>query len=120
MQRAHRPALQEPNLLILPLRKIYEYSAVQFMYTITKNMFLSVMTSMFNRNNEIHKYSTRHAELLRVSISKSNVSYKAIRHRGVKLWNYMVKTVDCTYAFVTFKSQLKRFLLVNNISIVYN
>ena len=31
----------------------------------------------------------------------------------------MVKTVDYTYAFVTFKSQLKRFLLVNNILVSY-
>ena len=83
-------------------------------------MFPSVMTSMFNRNDEIHKNRTRHAELLHVPISKSNAVYKTIRHCGVKLWNHMVKTMDFTYAFVTFKSQLKRFLLVNNISIVYN
>ena len=83
-------------------------------------MFPSVMSSMFKRINENHKCRTRHAELLHVPISKSNVLYKAIRHGGVKLWNYMVKTVDCTYAFVTFKSQLKIYLLVNNTSIVYN
>ena len=77
-------------------------------------MFPSVMTSMLNRNNEIYKYRTRHA----VPITKSNVLYKTVRHRGVKLWNYMVKTVDCTYAFATFKNQLKIFLLVNNISII--
>ena len=61
------------KLLILPLRKIYEYTVVLFMYKIVKNIFPSVMTSMFNRNDEIHKYRTRHAELLHVPISKSNV-----------------------------------------------
>jgi len=50
----------------------------------------SVMTSIFNRNNEINKYTTRHVGLLHVPISKINV-YKTIKHRGVNLWNYIVK-----------------------------
>ena len=47
-----------------------------------------VMTSMFNRNNEMHKYRTRHAELLHVLISQSNILYKTIRHCGVTLVKY--------------------------------
>ena len=107
--RAHTDQLFK-NLLILPIRKIYEYTVILFMYKNVKNIFPSVMTSMFNRNNEIHKYRTHHAELLHVPISKSIILYKTIRHCGVKLWNYMVKTLDCTYAFVTFKSQLEIFV----------
>ena len=90
------------------------------MYKNVRNMCPSVMTSMFNRNNEIHKCMTHHAELLHFLISKTNVLYTNIRHRGVKLWVYTVKTVDCNYAFVIFKCHLKSFLSLNNISALDN
>ena len=63
------------------------------------------MTNMFYRNNDFYKYVTHHAKLLHVQISKPN---KRIRHRDVKLWNYMVKKMDCNYAFVAYKCHLKR------------
>ena len=105
--RAHTEQLFK-KLLILPLRKINKYTVVLFMYTIVKNMLLLVIIiSMFNRNNEIHKHRTRHADLLHVPISISSILYRTIRHCGVKLWNYTIKTVLCTSAFVKFKCQLE-------------
>ena len=66
------------------------------------------MTSMLNRNNEIRKYMTRHAELFEVPVSKYNALHKTIRHRDAKC-GIITNTMDCNYGFITFKCQLKRF-----------
>ena len=66
---------------------------------------------MFNRYNEIHKYLTCHAGLLHVPI-KNKINTKP-SYIGI-MWNYIVKTTDCTYEFATFKCQPKRFLSLNH------
>ena len=85
------------------------------MYKIVRNMYSSVLTSMFNRNSDIHKYMTRHAELLYITISKTNVLYKTIKHLDIKRWNYIAETMDCNYAFATVKCQMKAVLSSNDI-----
>jgi len=35
---------------------------------------------------------------------------QTFKHRGVKLRNYKVKPMDCSYAFATFECKLKGFL----------
>jgi len=91
-----------------------EYTVILFMYKIVRNMCSSVLKSMFDRNNDIHKYVTRHAELLYIPISKTNVLYKTVKHLVVKLWNYIAGTMDYSYAFATFKCQLKGVLSSND------
>ena len=49
-------------------------------------VFPSVTTRTFIRSTELHKYRTRHIELLYLPISKTDALYKTIRHRGVQLW----------------------------------
>jgi len=46
------------------------------------------------------------------------VIYKTIKHRGVKLWDYIVKTMRCNYKFVTFK--LNNVSSLNNIRALDN
>ena len=81
------------TILILPLRNIYEYTFILVMYYILRNMYPSGMTNVFIINNEIHKYMTRLPELWYSPIPQTNVLYKTIKHRSIKLWNDIVKTL---------------------------
>ena len=71
-----------------------------FLYKIVTNMCPLVIASMFNRTNEIHKYMTRHPELFQ--FQNIYVLNKIVRHRSVKLWNCIVKTID--YRFIDNKT----------------
>ena len=86
------------------------------MYKILTNMSLSVMTSMFNRNKEIHKHMTRHVELV-----CSNFKNGRVLQNDQSVWCYagndIVKIKDYVYAFVrNLQMPTKRFLRLNNIS----
>ena len=44
------------------------------------------------------------------------ILHRTIRHRGIKLCNYVVKIVEGSLAVATFKDALKRFFMLNEIS----
>ena len=86
------------------------------MYKIVRNICPFLMISMSNRNNEIHKYMTRNAELLHVPFSKSNVLYKTFGHRGVKLCNYCKINV-LLLCIRNIKMPTEKLLSLNHISL---
>ncbi len=48
---------------------------------------------------------TRHVEPLHVPILKANELYNINRHRGVKLFNDTVKTMDCNFPSAPFSNE---------------
>ena len=90
---------------ILSLRIIHEYAVILLVDTIVRNIWLQVMRSMFNRNNDIHKYTIRQSEPLHVPIVIANELYKISRLRGVKLCNFTVKNMNYIFPFVTFSNE---------------
>ena len=52
------------------------------------------------------KHMTRQDELLHVLLTSCSIWYVIVTYRGVELWNYIVKIVDCSFTFVTFKNHV--------------
>ena len=88
------------------------------MFKSDKNMLPSVTNEMFIQNTRIHSYNIRQAQLLHVPIAKTNILSKSIRHRGVTIWNYVMKHLPTHATINCFKRQWKRYILENDPKII--
>ena len=104
------------KLQLLKLNEIYVYFTTLLMYKYHHNFIPQVMQNLFIRNNAVHDYSTRQHNVLHVPISRSNLSSRNIRVTGVTLYNHFYRILNWDVFYVTFKYNLKRYLLENDIT----
>ena len=65
----------------------------------------------FIKNSEIQSYETRQAEKMHVPKYNKTAAQKIVRNRCVKVWNYVSTIMSTQCSIVSFKSNLKSFLL---------
>jgi hypothetical protein len=99
------------ELQILPLKSIYRYSIILFMFKFIKGMLPEIFGKLFQRNSEIVSRSTRQQFHLHVPKCKTSLYKNTIKMQGVLEWNTVQLTIDHFCSIHTFKRKLKEYLL---------
>ena len=76
-----------------------------------------IFSDFYVRNFEISKRVTRQGNLLRVTKRGSNLTTRTIRCIGVSIYNQCFKKVNMDVSIATYKYNLKRFLLDNDVTL---
>ena len=114
---AHTDPLFE-NLKLLKLKEIYVYSAQLFMFKFHQIKLPPIFFTFFTRNDSIHSYPTRQQYKLHVPLPTTPLSSRCIRNTGVVLYNYFLDVLDMNCSYYTYKKNLKRYILSNDISLL--
>ena len=104
------------TLRILRLPEIHTFNVILFMYKLYHDMMPSSLTSLFQKNRDIHSYNTRGASNLRPPKIKSTMAEIFLTSTGVKLWNDYSTKIDPHSKIGTFKQKLITLLLTEYIS----
>ena len=102
------------DLSILPLHKLILNRIGIAMYKFANNLLPDVINSLYSRNSDVHSYSTRSSDLLRIprgTLNFTNVS--------ARVWNVLVLKMDIHVSLPKFKIHLKRYLLHNTLELKY-
>ena len=105
------------KLGLLDLRKMYLYYVQLFMFLFHRKLIPSIVDNLFIQNNHVHKYNTRHANHLHVSMIITKPLSRSVRVTGVKIYNYFKTlaetdvrmSLDVSYA--TYKTHLKKHIM---------
>ena len=86
------------------------------MFKFVHYMFPKVCNYLFKINTAYCHYITRQSNNLYLPKCKLSVSQNFLTYRGILLWNYIsIKLSNSD--FLCFKSQLKKYLLENDVNI---
>ena len=90
------------------------------MFKFHHGLLPAVFSEFFVQNNQVHSHNTRQAEHMHVPLLKCNPASLSLRKLGVRSYNHFrgVLNIDCTE--VTYKYNLKTYILQNGISYVLN
>ena len=80
------------------------------MYNTIQTDVLTLFTSFFQKNSDLHEYPTRRANDLHIPRSRTNVRTFSIRISGAKLWNSIPEIVRESQTLLSFKHALKQYL----------
>ena len=78
------------------------------------------MNSLVVRNNDIHHYNTRQNHHLRGLRPKCKTVVNSFTNRSFQIWNAISSKVNINVSMSTFKSNVKFFLLENELMITYH
>ncbi len=102
---------------ILQIQKIYINYVMIFMFKYIQHKLPSMFNEMFQLNQNIHEHYTRQQNKLHVPRPNTTAVSKSIRYRGVFLWNTLSTNFKTNVTLFTFKKELKRYLLDNDITV---
>ena len=110
------------KLRLLPLCKIVLQRTSVFMYKLMNNMLPIAMNSLVVRNNDrsIHHYNTRQNHHLRGSRPKCKTVVNSFTNRSFQIWNAISSKVNINVSMSIFKSNVKFFLLENELMTSYH
>ena len=94
IESAYYRANTEPlfrNLQLLPFNKVYQYFVLSFMYKCVNDMLPEVFFQMFSKNLDVYQRRTRQYNKLHVPKSNTSAILKSVSHKGVYLWNLIVR-----------------------------
>lgn len=106
------------QLKLLRLKEIYIYFIQLFMFKYHYNILPSVFNDFFECNNLIHEHLTRQSNLLHVPLSHSNLVSRTARIVGVRCYNYFSKILTWDVSYISYKKELKKHLLENDVMIL--
>ncbi len=95
----------------LPLqhrRNIYKCILV---YKCCNNLALSYLVDMFNSNDRVHSYNTRHASQLRSTKTRTAYYHRNLTVSGNKLWNDLPFNIQNCTTLPSFKNALYKLCL---------
>ena len=75
-----------------------------------------VYMNLFDRNKDIHSYNTRMYNSLHVPLARCDLTSRNVRVTGVKFYNYFLQRLDWNVLYTTFKYNLKKHILENDIT----
>ena len=105
------------KLEVLPLKKLYQFYIILFMFKYSNDMLPHLFKSIFIVNYDIHNYNTRQACNLHVQKCNTGFYYKFVTQKGILFWNYISNILDTHCTLHTFKWQLKKYLLDSELHI---
>ena len=96
----------------LSVCSLISYEMGVFMYKTLNGLAPDSMLEMFERQADIHQYSTRSANVGGIFIPHRNLSkgQEAISYAGARLWNEIPIEIRRAQTLETFKGELKRHL----------
>ena len=103
------------DLKILKLKELYIYSVELFLYKYHNNMLPVVFTNYFTFNSNVHGYATRQCNSLHVPLARSGQASKCVRTTGVRIYNHFIGCLNLNRTYVTFKINLKRYMLSHDV-----
>ena len=101
----------------LSLNKLHTYSVQLFVYKLQKGDVPPMFENFFVPNSSIHTHLTRQAINFRTPIHKTFQFYRSVKCVGVKTFNYFHNKVDMDCSYITYKWNLKNFILNNNVKL---
>ena len=108
------------ELHVLNLTNIYVYNILLVMYKHHHRSLPTIFNTFFTRNDEVHSYNTRQHMSLHVPVQKSLQSSRCVRTVGVTLYNHFLTRLNFSNKISTFKGQLKKYLLANDVSVLFS
>ena len=89
------------------------YLLARFMYRLCIDQVPSLFKPFFQRNQELHKYSTRIADHFHIPLVKSDLGKTGIRFRGAVFWNSILNDgINHEVSEAVFKKFLKKWLQI--------
>ena len=104
-----KPLFKE--LSILPLKSIYRYSILIFMFKFVKGMLPEIFGNLFRRNSDIVGHNTRQKFHLYVPHCNTTIYKNTIKMQGVLQWNAIQKDIDIFCSIHMFKKRIKSYLI---------
>ena len=101
------------NLKILQVGEIYNYNCAKFIYHCYNNKSLKNFKDKLCTNSTFHEYNTRTKELLRKPKGRLKLFDNSALDRGIEIWNSLHDCTKSAPTFLSFKAQLKAFMLNN-------
>ena len=98
------------SLSVLTIPKLFKYNIGLLMYKYHHGLLPQIL-DIFERNQDVHHYNTRQANLLHVPIFKTELGKRSYHYQAVKIWNEIYSTFSVNVKIGTFKKKLKYFLL---------
>ena len=99
------------KLGIMKFQCINYYLLARFMYRLSVDQVPSLFKPFFQRNQELHNYSTRIADHFHIPLVKSDLGKTGIRFRGAVIWNSVLNGGICPeVSEAVFKKILKKLL----------
>ena len=108
--RAHSAPLFS-KLEILDIFQINTFQIAKFMYSYHKSLLPTLFSNLFNKNSQIHNYSTRKANNYHMHHCRTNLKKFTILYQGPKIWNSLPTKITSLSNFSNFKNELLQFLL---------
>ena len=103
------------DLKILKLKELYIYSVELFLYKYYNNTLPAVFTNYFTFNSTVHGYETRQYNSFHMPLARSGQASKCVRTTGVRIYNHFIGCLNLNCTYVTFKMNLKRYMLSHDV-----
>ena len=105
------------NLEILTLPKLYIYHIQIFMFKFHNHKLPCLFNNFFTRNHDVHSHFTRQANSFHVPVARTNLLYRSVRFKGVRIFNIFVDRFSTDCSISEYKNNIKSFLLLNEIGV---
>ena len=105
------------SLELLYVFEIYTIKIAMFMYKYVHNQVADCVNELFTRTNEIHNRVTRQSDEFYIPFSRLSTVCKSVRFKGHLIWNSICDDADVFCCIGTFKSLLKKHLLIRVLSV---
>ena len=115
--RAHSSPIFH-RLGILPLFKIYTYKIGILMYRYEKHTLPPIFDTIFKKTNQVHAHNTRRT--FHVPLIINSKRQNTIIYQGPIIGNHIhdkLNMRDISWALISFKVQLRKYLLNNEINL---
>ena len=96
---------------VLKINDLFLYQLGLFMYDYKHNVLPAVFNSMFQFNQSIHSYPTRHSGDIHLPLLRTRLAQHSYSYEGPKFWNSLPEIVKTAPFKNCFKKRLKTYLL---------
>ena len=101
---------------LLSLQEIYIYAVQLFMFKVHHKKVPPIFLTFYVKNRDIHNYPTSSRNKYHVPLAKSYYTAKIVRTTGVTTFNFFLDKVQLNVSYISYKSNLKKFLVDNNVN----
>ena len=101
------------NLKLLQVHEIYNYNCAKFIYQCYNNKSFKNFKDKLCTNSDYHDHNTRSKDLLRKPKGRLKLFDNTALERGIELWNTMFDCTKNASTILSFKSQLKSYMMNN-------
>ena len=107
------------RLKLLNIYKIYMLKTTIFMFKYWKDDLPPCLQPLFIINFNVHNYRTRNRYKLHIPLARTTIYQNSLIYKGATAWNYITDIISINCSLQTFKYNLKKYLLDNDIPGIY-